>query len=120
MEIYSTDGLRILVGRNSRQNDKVTFESAARGDHRQHARDVPGGHVVVKCAGRDVPEPTVLEAAAVAAYFSAARADASVAVAATDVKHVRRIRGAGPGMVTFRHERTLTVAPRSPELLGLL
>ena len=32
-------------------------------------------------------------------------------------QHVRKIKGTGPGMVTYRNERTLRVAPRSEEEL---
>jgi predicted ribosome quality control (RQC) complex YloA/Tae2 family protein len=78
---------------------------------------VPGAHVVVKSAGRLVPERTILEAAGLAAWFSRARDSARVDVVVTDVRHVRRLRGGGPGMVTIDqgHVATVTVAPRRPE-----
>jgi len=115
----STDGLTLLVGRNSRQNEVVTFQLAARGDIWLHARDVPGAHVVVKAAGRNVPEATLNQAAALAAWFSASRDAAAVAVAVTDARHVRRLAGGGAGMVTLSHEATRTVRPASPRALGL-
>lgn len=114
----SSDGFNLLVGRNSRQNEVVTFQRAKRGDRWLHARDVPGGHVVVKSAGRPVPERTLREAAGLAAHFSQARDDASVPVAVTDVRHVRRLPGGGPGMVTFGNAETLVVAPLSPQDLA--
>jgi predicted ribosome quality control (RQC) complex YloA/Tae2 family protein len=113
----SGDGFTVLVGRNSRQNEMVTFQRAARGDLWLHARDVPGGHVIVKAAGAPVPERTVLAAAALAAWFSRARGDAAVAVAVTDIRHVKRLAGGGPGMVKVLESETRTVAPRSPEAL---
>jgi predicted ribosome quality control (RQC) complex YloA/Tae2 family protein len=115
LEIVSSDGLTILVGRSSAQNEQVTFHRAARGDVWLHARGVPGGHVIVKSAGRPVPERSLREAAALAAWFSRARGDATVSVDATDVARVRRLPGGGPGMVTYDRETTLTVAPRRPE-----
>ncbi|MFN8424166.1 MAG: NFACT RNA binding domain-containing protein [Anaerolineae bacterium] len=115
----SSDGLTILVGRNSRQNEIVTFTLAARGDLWLHARDVPGAHVVVKAGGRPVPEKTVLEAAALAAWFSGARDDAAADVAVTDARHVRRLGGGGVGMVTLSHDATRTVRPASPRTIGL-
>jgi predicted ribosome quality control (RQC) complex YloA/Tae2 family protein len=119
LEVYSSDGMRLLVGRNSRQNEELTFRRAARGDLWLHARGVPGGHVVIKAAGRDVPERTVEEAAALAAHYSAARNDQRVDVVVTDIRHVRRMRSAGPGMVTYSRERVLAVRPASPTALGL-
>ena len=110
----SDDGLVVLVGRNSRQNETVTFGRAARGDLWLHARSVPGAHVVVKTAGREVPERTLLAAAAAAAWFSRSRHEARVEVAVTDVRHVRRLAGGGPGMVTFDRATTVVVRPSPP------
>lgn len=114
LTVVSDDGFTILVGRNSRQNEVVTFERAARGDVWLHARDVPGAHVVIKAAGRPVPDRTLREAAALAAWFSRARDRAVADVAVTDVRHVRRLRGGGPGMVTVARADTVTVSPAAP------
>lgn len=119
LALPSSDGFQILVGRSSRQNERVTFEMAARGDLWLHVRGAPGGHVVVKSAGRPVPESTVLEAAALAGHYSRLRAEAAADVIVTDVRHVRRVRGGGPGLARYDHERTVTVEPRSPAELGL-
>jgi predicted ribosome quality control (RQC) complex YloA/Tae2 family protein len=117
LSIMSGDGLVILVGRNSRQNERVTFDRAARGDRWLHAAGVPGAHVVIKSAGRPVPERTILQAAGLAAWFSRARGSTRVEVAVTDVRYVRRLRGGGPGMVTIDpdHVATVAVVPRGPE-----
>lgn len=111
----SSDGLTVLVGRNSRQNERVTFERAARGDLWLHALGVPGAHVVIKAAGRPVPERTIREAAALAAWFSRARQEATAAVAVTDVRYVKRMKGGGPGMVTVQQAQTVMVEPAGPE-----
>jgi predicted ribosome quality control (RQC) complex YloA/Tae2 family protein len=55
LALVSPDGLPILVGRNSRQNDEVTFRRADGDDWWFHARGVPGAHVVVRTAGADRP-----------------------------------------------------------------
>lgn len=119
LRLTSSDGLTLLVGRNSRQNEIATFTKAARTDLWLHVRHGPGAHVIVKLAGRPAPERTIEEAAALAAWYSRERDRPVVAVAVTEVRHVTRMRGGGPGMVHYRHERTLSVAPRSPEALGL-
>ena len=109
----SEDGLLILVGRSARQNHEVTFRRAAPDDLWLHAVDRPGSHVVVKSGGGVVPERTLLQAAALAAYYSAGRSEAAVLVAYTERRYVRQIRGAGPGMVTYRHEQTVRVPPKA-------
>ncbi|MGQ9683972.1 MAG: Rqc2 family fibronectin-binding protein [Anaerolineae bacterium] len=108
--IETEEGLVLLVGRNSRQNQAV-LERAAPGDLWLHARGVPGGHLILMTGGRMVPEPLLLRAAALAAYYSAARQETRVLVDVTERRHVRPIAGAGPGQVTYRQERTVEVAP---------
>jgi predicted ribosome quality control (RQC) complex YloA/Tae2 family protein len=109
------DGSRILVGRSNRENDHVTFTLAAPDDLWLHTRGLPGAHVILKTGGR-TPTPAAVEAAAsVAAYFSQGRGAAKVAVDVTARRHVRKPKGARPGMVTYREERTVLVEPRVPE-----
>ncbi|RMF37812.1 MAG: DUF814 domain-containing protein, partial [Chloroflexi bacterium] len=109
LRITSPDGFLILVGRNARQNDEVTFKRAGPDDLWLHARGVPGAHVVIKSGGQAVPETTLHLAATLAAYYSAARDGAQIAVDVTERKRVRRLKGNRPGMVTYRGERTLWI-----------
>lgn len=113
-EFVSREGFKILVGRNAEQNETVTFHRAEREDVWLHARGVGGAHVVVLALGREVPEATVQEAAALAAHFSQARGESQVDVAVTRRKYVRKVRGGPPGLVTIQNERTVRVAPAIP------
>lgn len=110
------DGYIIWIGRNSRQNEQVTFKNANSEDLWLHARNVPGAHVVIRYDGRTIPEDLIEQAAAVAAHYSARRNDTKADVDVTRIKYVKKIKGAGAGMVTYRNERTLTVAPHSEEI----
>lgn len=112
------DGYIIWVGRNSRQNDEVTFRKSNPDDFWLHARDVPGAHVVIRNDGRRIPDELVESAASLAAYYSAKRDEARVDVIVTRCKYVKPIKNAGLGMVTFRNERTITVKPQSEEHLN--
>jgi predicted ribosome quality control (RQC) complex YloA/Tae2 family protein len=113
--LTSPDGLTVLVGRNSRQNDQVTFRMADGEDWWFHARGVPGSHVIVRSMGKDLPPATIQFAAGLAAYFSRFRGEADAAVAYTRRRYVRRMRGAAPGLVTYAREKVIRVAPRGPE-----
>lgn len=104
-----------LVGRNSQQNDEVTFRLGGTEDLWLHARGVPGSHVILKSAGREVPPEVIEQAAALAAYYSQARGSTEVAVDVTERRHVRRLSGARPGLVSYRNERTLHVKPHAGE-----
>ncbi|MBN1639782.1 MAG: NFACT family protein [Anaerolineae bacterium] len=112
LRALSPDGLQILVGRSARQNHQVTFRHAAPDDLWLHAMDVPGAHVIVRAGGQPVPEATLVRAAELAAHYSAARGEGTVLVAYTQRRYVRPVRGAGPGMVTYRNEQTIAVSPR--------
>jgi predicted ribosome quality control (RQC) complex YloA/Tae2 family protein len=109
------DGATIWVGKNARQNAYLTFSQAAPDDLWLHARGVPGAHVLIPTAQGLPSEEDVFWAAGVAAYYSRARHDTSVEVDVTVKKHVRAIKGAAPGLVTYRNESTLRVAPHAPD-----
>lgn len=115
LTLRSPDGFAVLVGRNSRQNEEVTFRMAAPDDVWLHVRGQPGAHVVVRSGGRAVPEATLEFAARLAAYHSAARGEPSVQVDWTLKKHVRRMPGGRPGMVHYSHERSIVVPADPPE-----
>lgn len=108
------DGFTVWIGRNARQNEVVTFQKAAADDLWLHARGIPGAHVVIKRAGRDIPDHVVQRAAEWAAYQSGARDDAHVDVDVTRIRQVRRIKGGAPGQVVYTDETTLNVEPRPP------
>ncbi|MBU6428803.1 MAG: DUF814 domain-containing protein, partial [Cyanobacteria bacterium REEB65] len=114
----SADGFEILVGRNNRQNDQITWQIARPDDWWFHAQRVPGAHVVVRGApdNRPLPERTCLEAANLAAWFSRGRADSRVAVAYTRRKHVHKPAGAKPGLAVYDHERIVVVQPQEVEM----
>ena len=52
LRFLSPEGFPILVGRNARQNEIVTFTEAGRDDLWLHVRDGPGAHVVIRCGGQ--------------------------------------------------------------------
>jgi predicted ribosome quality control (RQC) complex YloA/Tae2 family protein len=115
LTLSSLDGLPIWVGRNSRQNDELTFRRASSDDWWFHARGVPGAHVIVRAAGPSLPESTIRQAAELAAFYSQLRDEPDVAVDYTRRRYVRRIPGAAPGLVTYSREQTLRVRPAGPD-----
>jgi predicted ribosome quality control (RQC) complex YloA/Tae2 family protein len=119
--IHDEAGNAIYVGRSGSENDAVTFDVAGPNDTWLHARGVPGSHVIVRWhdpAGIE-DEESLRRAAALAAYYSSARSSGTVEVDATRRRYVRKIKGSGPGMVTYRNERTLAVRPMDEAALAL-
>ena len=115
LRLTAPDGARIWVGKNALQNAYLTFTRASAEDLWLHARDVPGAHVIIPTAEGLPSEEDVFWAASIAAYYSRARHDTSVEVDVTIKKYVRAIKGATPGLVTYRNETTLRVAPEAPD-----
>ena len=117
--LVDANGNSVYVGRSGLQNELVTFDIAGPDDTWLHARGVGGSHVVIRWRspdGSEVPE-TVEAAAALAAWYSAARESGHVEVDVAQRRHVRKIKGARPGMVTYRNERTIRVQPAPEERL---
>ncbi len=113
---FTVEGGRlVLVGRTNRENDVLTFKTAAAEDLWLHARGVPGAHVILKTDGKAPSEGAIKQAASLAAFFSQARDETSVPVDYTPRKYVRKLPGAKPGLVTYTHEQTVRVAPAAPD-----
>jgi predicted ribosome quality control (RQC) complex YloA/Tae2 family protein len=107
---FTIGGYRVLVGRSARENERLVREAHPR-DLWLHARGVPGAHVILKCAGREVPQEVLEEAARLAAWHSKARYDTKVAVTYTEVRHLRKPKGAPPGAFAVYKEQVIVVRP---------
>lgn len=111
----SSDGYTLYCGKNNRGNDLLLRQIATSEDIWLHAHQQAGAHVIIKTRPHpEVPQRTLLEAAALAAFYSKGKHAAAVEVIYTRVQHVHTFRGAHPGQVAVRTYRTLEVAPRLP------
>ena len=115
-EFVSTEGYKILVGKNNRQNDYLTTVLANKGDLWFHTKNIPGSHVIVFCDGKDVSDETILKAATLAAQNSKAADSAQVPVDYTPVKFVKKPNGAKPGMVIYTTNKTVYINPKGDTL----
>lgn len=111
IEYRSSEGYKILVGRNNRQNDTLTLKEADKSDIWLHVKDLTGSHVIICCGGETPDEETIEEAALIAAYNSSARNSSLVPVDYTLVRYVKKPSGSKPGMVIFTNQKTLYVTP---------
>lgn len=110
-----SNGMSVLVGRNNKENDILTFKTAGNKDLWLHTKDIPGSHVIVQSGGTELDEEAVWEAAAIAAYHSKARTSENVPVDYVQIKYVKKPAGAKPGMVIFTNNRTVYVNPAVPK-----
>ena len=112
LEFVSSEGFRILVGRNNRQNDKLTLKQANNNDIWLHTKNIPGSHTIIVTEGRQPGDATLKEAAMLAAYHSRAKDSSQVPVDYTQIRYVSKPQGAKPGMVIYVHYQTLFVTPQ--------
>lgn len=119
LEYRSSDGYTILVGRNNKQNDKLTLKTAENHDLWLHTHDITGSHVIIQTNGTAPPDRTVEEAAVIAAYNSRGRNSSQVPVDYTLARYVKKPAGAKPGMVIFTNNKTAYVTPDSERVAGL-
>jgi predicted ribosome quality control (RQC) complex YloA/Tae2 family protein len=110
-EFRSSAGLRILVGRNNRQNDRLTTKDADKRDIWLHTQKIHGSHVILCTGGAEPDEQSLMEAASLAAYFSQAQGSTKVPVDYTPVKFVKKPAGAKPGMVVYATYQTMLADP---------
>ncbi len=112
LEFETTNGYKVLCGKNNSQNDRLTFKIAEKGDFWFHAKNMPGSHVVMFCDGME--EPPALdftEAATIAATHSKAGDKAIVEVDYSLVKNIKKPAGSKPGFVIYHTNYSANVAP---------
>ena len=105
----SSDGFLILVGRNNRQNDRLTMKTARGKDMWFHTKNAPGSHVVVMSEGADIPLTTQNEAAMLAVHHSSRKGNAKVEVDYTFVKNIRKTNDLKPGMVIYNEYESAAI-----------
>ena len=110
-EFRTSAGLRVLVGRNNRQNDRLTTKDADKRDIWLHTQKIHGSHVILCTGGAEPDQQSLLEAASLAAYFSQAQGSTKVPVDYTPVKFVKKPAGAKPGMVIYTTYQTMLADP---------
>ena len=112
-EFVSSAGLRILVGRSNKQNDRLTTKMAGPRDYWLHTQKIHGSHVILCTEGQEPDEQSLEEAAMLAAYYSQGRDGSKIGVDYTPVRYVKKPGGSAPGMVIYTTYRTMYVTPDS-------
>jgi len=114
--ISSASQKYVLVGRNSRQNDLLSFRVAKDSDLWFHVAGSPGAHVLMRMSPGDSAEDEELTfAASVAAYFSRSKTSTQVPVTYTSPQYLKRL--GAPGMVSFERESVVYGRPGDVETI---
>lgn len=109
----SPSDFEIIVGRNNRQNDELTFGVATEYDLWFHTQEIPGSHVLLRIPPGQVADDADLQCAANwAVHHSRARQSDQAPVVYTELKNVYKPKGAKPGMVIYKHETVIWGYPQ--------
>ncbi len=113
----SANGFQMYVGRNSQSNDLLLRQIAKPRDMWLHAKQIHGSHVIIRNPEnrQDIPMPTLLQAAQLAAYYSKAHHASNVPVDYTWARYVVKRKGNVSGYVHYTREKTLFVEPAVPK-----
>jgi len=107
--ITLSNGISITYGKNNLQNDALTWKLARKSEYWFHTKDFHGSHVLVHSDKMD--EETIRTAAMIAAYYSKGRYSSSVPVVYCQIKDLKKIPGAKPGMVQLTSYKTIYIDP---------
>ena len=111
LHYLSSDGYHLYVGKNNLQNDELTFQFATNADWWFHAKGIPGSHIILKSDGKEIPDRTYEEAAALAAYYSKGRDNDKVEIDYIEKKQVKKPAGAKPGFVVYYTNYSMIAIP---------
>jgi predicted ribosome quality control (RQC) complex YloA/Tae2 family protein len=113
LQYRTPSGYEVLIGRNNRQNDQLTFRVAGDYDLWFHTQEIPGSHVLLRLeAGTVVDDADLQFTADLAAYYSRARLSEQVPVIYTEPKQVFKPKGAKPGIAIYKQERVIWGQPQ--------
>ncbi len=107
----SSDGTPIVVGLDAKSNDALLKRFGSTAHWWFHSRDVPGSWVIALTGKSQMTDATRVEAAIIAAAHSQDKNELSVDISYTQMKYLRKPKGAKPGMVLMQFEKTMTVNP---------
>lgn len=110
------NGYRVLIGKSGKQNDRLV-RNASKSDLWFHVKDLPGAHVILKTGKtrKKISQEVLYKASQVAAYYSKARNSSQVPVSYTQVKYLKKPKGAKPGLVLCQKEDVITVTPKDSQ-----
>lgn len=106
---YQYEGFTILVGRNSRENEEISFERGNSSDIWLHIKDLPGSHVLIMKNNMEITDSVLLYAANLAGIYSKASVGDKVTIDYCEKRFVKKIKKSKPGNVTYLNYKSIEV-----------
>lgn len=118
-EYHSKSGMKILVGKNAKANEKLTFHLANGRDWWLHVNGYSGSHVIIRMDKKEKPDPETLEDAfQLALYHSKARPQGEGEICFTERKYVSRLGQKKTGQVQISQHQVVWVRLDPSRLQG--
>lgn len=118
---FESEGFTLLLGRNAKENDFLLRKSVKSLDMWLHLRDFPGSYVFIKHKKeKSIPLNVLLDAGNLALFFSQKRKLKRADLYYTQVKYLKRPKGAKLGLVIPTQEKNLSVTLDEERLKILL
>jgi predicted ribosome quality control (RQC) complex YloA/Tae2 family protein len=118
-EFVTTNGYRVLCGKNNYQNEYITHSVAEKHDYWFHAKNVAGSHVIMITNGEEPPAEDFTDACEIAAFYSKARGGLQTPVDYLLAKGVKKVPGAKPGFVVYNSNWSAYVTPDEQKILKM-
>ena len=109
---YEHNGMKIYVGRNNIQNDRL-LRAASPDDVWLHAQKYHSSHVIIATQGGQVRDETILFAAELCAYYSSGRDGDKIPVDYCKRKFVKKPSKSKAGFVIYTDYKTVLVTPNA-------
>ncbi len=124
MEFETTNGYRVVCGKNNLQNDYITTTLASKDDFWFHVKGMPGSHAVLMCAddirlGKEPDAADFTDAAMIAAFYSKGKEMPQVPVDYTKIRNVKKPASAKPGFVIYETNYTAYVTADEQKVAGM-
>lgn len=106
---YQYENFTIYVGRNSRENEEISFERGNASDIWLHIKDLPGSHVLIIKNNLEITDSVLLYAANLAGIFSKASIGDKVTIDYCEKRFVKKIKKSKPGNVTYLNYKSIDI-----------
>ncbi len=116
LEFRTTNGYRVLCGKNNYQNEYIMHKVAEKNDYWFHAKNVAGSHVIMITNGEEPPAEDFTDACEIAAYHSKASDKNQVEVDYLFARGVKKVPGAKPGFVVYHNNWSAYVTPNEEKI----
>ena len=114
LKFITSEGAIVYCGKNSKQNDLLTFKLMTNNDLWFHVKDAPGSHVILK-EYKNFSDKSIEEAANIAAFYSSLRQGNNILVDYTTKINIKRHPAKILGLVNYYNFSSINI--KTPKII---